>query len=101
MTHPTDIDLDASAMTRREALEKAQGRLTSVVRFCLDLGLEPDAMDKESIREAFRMVNLALRSDATDASVERVRRLSERRTREMTAELPAADREVLQLKGMV
>lgn len=63
MTHPTDIDLDAPAMTRREALEKAQDRLTSVVCFCLDLGLEPDTMDKVSIREAYRMVNLALRDD--------------------------------------
>lgn len=49
------------AITKREALEKAYERLTSVVNFCLDLGLEPDKVDKESIRTAHEMVRLALK----------------------------------------
>ena len=90
MTHPHDIDLDASAITRREALEKAQGHLTSVVCYCLDLGLEPDAWDKERIREAYQMVNLALRSDTTGASDERARKLSEHRPCEVNDDIDEA-----------
>ena len=55
------IDLNATAMTKREALEIASERLGSVVWFCLDLGQDPDAMDKESIRTAHKMVTLALK----------------------------------------
>lgn len=52
---------DEPAMTKREALEKAYERMNSVVNFCLDLGLEPDKMDKESIRTAHEMLRLALK----------------------------------------
>jgi hypothetical protein len=55
------FDLDAPAMTKREALQIAHERLTSVVAFCLDLGLEPDRIDKDSIRNAHEMVSLALK----------------------------------------
>jgi len=58
-----DLPLDAPVLTRREVLEKANERLTSVVAYCLDAGLEPDQMDKESIRTAHEMVKLALRDD--------------------------------------
>ena len=59
-THMT-FDLDAAAMTKREALEIAHQRLTSVVAYCLDEGLELDAMDKASIRTAHEMVALAIK----------------------------------------
>jgi hypothetical protein len=55
------LDLDTAALTKREALQIAHERLTSVVAYCLDKGLEPDAMDKESIRKAHEMVALALK----------------------------------------
>ena len=63
MTRPakTCIDLEAPALTKREALEIAHQRLTSVVNFSLDAGLEPDAMDKESIRKARDMLSLVLK----------------------------------------
>jgi hypothetical protein len=56
-----DINLDDTALTKEEALEIAYQRLTSVVHFGLDLGLEPDKMDKESIRTAYQMIGLALK----------------------------------------
>jgi hypothetical protein len=56
-----DIDLDDTALTKGEALEIAYQRLTSVVHYGLDLGLEPDRIDKESIRTALQMIGLALK----------------------------------------
>lgn len=66
------MNLDAPIITRRMALEQARERLTSVVAYCLDLGLEPDAMDKDSIRKALDMVNLALQGalEAPDLGTE-------------------------------
>lgn len=58
-----NLSLDAPVMTRREALEKANERLTSVVAYSLDAGLDPDSVDKGSIRTAHEMVKLALRDD--------------------------------------
>jgi hypothetical protein len=55
-----DINLDDAALTKGEALEIAYQRLTSVIHYGLDLGLEPDKMDKESIRPAHQMIGLAL-----------------------------------------
>jgi hypothetical protein len=55
-----DINLDDAALTKGEALEIAYQRLTSVIHYGLDLGLEPDKMDKESIRTAHQMIGLAL-----------------------------------------
>jgi len=70
MKTTADIDLDTPVLTRREALDMAYERLTSVVIYCLDAGLEPDAMDKDSIRTAHRMVNLALRTAGKPAPAE-------------------------------
>lgn len=60
MNARSDIDMEAPVLTRRGALERASERLTSVVAFSLNLGLEIDQMDKESIREAHKMVQIAL-----------------------------------------
>jgi hypothetical protein len=56
-----DIDLDDAALTKGEALEIAYQRLTAVIHYGLDLGLEPDRIDKESIRTAHQMIGLALK----------------------------------------
>jgi len=52
------LKADQAAITKQEALQIAHERLTSVVAFCLDLGLQPDEMDKQSIRKAYEMVAL-------------------------------------------
>jgi len=64
MSKESDMSLDAPVMTRREALEQAKERLCSVVSYCLDLGFDPDEMDKQSIRKAYMMVDLALKGGA-------------------------------------
>ena len=57
----TDIDLGAPvALTRREALEQAQAHLASVVCFALDEEFQPDKVDCDNIREALRLVSMAL-----------------------------------------
>ena len=57
-----DIDFDAPVqMTKREALEQAQGRISNIVANCLDLGLMPDKLDCQRLREANDFLALALR----------------------------------------
>lgn len=58
------LDLTAPiAMTKGEAVSAAHVALTGVVRHCLDLGLEPDALDKRRIREAHDLLTLVLKGE--------------------------------------
>ena len=61
MTTP-DLDLSAPvSMSRRDALKEAHRHLRGVVVYALDAGLTPDKIDCEHIREAARLVELALK----------------------------------------
>ena len=58
----TDINLDALiCLTRRDALKEARRHLDAVVRYALDQGLSPDKADEDHIREALRLVSLAMK----------------------------------------
>ncbi len=57
-----DIDLDAPAMTNREALREAHRHLDAATRYGLDLGggIPSDDLNAEHIREALRLVTMVL-----------------------------------------
>ena len=57
----TDIDLDAPvAMTKREVVNAAHGRISGVIAYALDLGQMPDALDCQRIREAGQLLGIAV-----------------------------------------
>jgi len=57
---PEVYEPKSAALSNQEAIQIAYDRLTSVVCFCLDQGLDPDEMDKQSIRKAYEMLGLVL-----------------------------------------
>lgn len=57
-----DIDLSEKiSVTKREAIQEARAHLDAVVRYCLDSDLTPDKIDCDHIREAHRLLTLALK----------------------------------------
>lgn len=57
----SDLNLDAPALTKREAVKVAYERVGSVVWYALDQGLDIDRVDKQSLRTALRMLELVMK----------------------------------------